>query len=192
MLDLLITHANLPDGRTDIDIAIRDGRIVEVAPHIAAQAQTVINAAGQLVTPPFVDAHFHMDALIEIKAFAFIDALRDVGRLLVVGHHHAAALVIKADIGIGITDALDGFARHLCVIDARTGGDLAGEYDKAGVCQRFGGNAAIFVLRENGIKHGIGNGIRNFIGMAFGNGFGGKQEITHGMGLIGLVDLASL
>ena len=64
MLDLLVTHANLPDGRTDVDIAVRDGRIVEVAPRIAAQARTTIDAAGQLVTPPFVDAHFHMDATL--------------------------------------------------------------------------------------------------------------------------------
>ena len=64
MLDLLVTHANLPDGSTDIDIAIRDGRIVEVAPRIAGPAHSTIDAAGQLVTPPFVDAHFHMDATL--------------------------------------------------------------------------------------------------------------------------------
>ena len=67
MLDLLVTHANLPDGRTDVDIAVRDGRIVEVAPRIAAQARTTIDAAGQLVTPPFVDAHFHMDATLSYE-----------------------------------------------------------------------------------------------------------------------------
>ncbi len=64
MLDLLITHANLPDGRADVDIAIRDGRIVEVAPRITGPAHATIDAAGQLVTPPFVDAHFHMDATL--------------------------------------------------------------------------------------------------------------------------------
>jgi cytosine deaminase len=64
MLDLLVTHATLPDGRSDIDIAVRDGRIVEVAPAIAAPAARSLDAAGQLVTPPFVDAHFHMDATL--------------------------------------------------------------------------------------------------------------------------------
>jgi cytosine deaminase len=64
MLDLLVTHATLPDGRRDIDIAVRDGRIVEVAPAIAAPAARTLDAAGQLVTPPFVDAHFHMDATL--------------------------------------------------------------------------------------------------------------------------------
>ena len=39
MLDLLIRNATLPDGRTGIDIAIRDGRIAEVAPGIEAPAR---------------------------------------------------------------------------------------------------------------------------------------------------------
>ena len=64
MLDLLINNANLPDGRTGVDIAIQTGRIVEVAAHIAGAARETIDAAGQLISPPFVDAHFHMDATL--------------------------------------------------------------------------------------------------------------------------------
>ena len=64
MLDLLVRNAALPDGRAGQDIAVRDGRIVEVAPGIAAQAAVTLDAGGQLVSPPFVDAHFHMDATL--------------------------------------------------------------------------------------------------------------------------------
>ena len=64
MLDLLVTHANLPDGRTDHSLAVRDGRIVEVAPRIDAQAHETIDAGGMLLTPHFVDPHFHMDATL--------------------------------------------------------------------------------------------------------------------------------
>ena len=64
MLDLLITNANLPDGRTGQSIAVRDGQIVEVSPSITADATQTIDAAGMLVSPPFVDAHFHMDATL--------------------------------------------------------------------------------------------------------------------------------
>ena len=35
MLDLIIRNANLPDGRSGIDIAVRADKIVEVAPRIA-------------------------------------------------------------------------------------------------------------------------------------------------------------
>ena len=65
MLDLLVTHANLPDGRAGMCIAVQRGRIVEVAPHIdTASAHEIVDAAGQLVTPHFVDPHFHMDATL--------------------------------------------------------------------------------------------------------------------------------
>jgi cytosine deaminase len=64
MLDLLITHASLPDGRTDMSIAVQGGRIVEVHPGLQAEAARTLDAQGMLVSPPFVDAHFHMDATL--------------------------------------------------------------------------------------------------------------------------------
>jgi cytosine deaminase len=66
MLDLILRGANLPDGREGQDIAIADGRIAEVAPRIEAKAAREIDARGRLVTPPFVDAHFHMDSTLSL------------------------------------------------------------------------------------------------------------------------------
>jgi cytosine deaminase len=63
-MDLIVRNATLPDGRNGIDIAIEDGRIVDVAPALQASAAQEIDAGGDLVTPPFVDAHFHMDATL--------------------------------------------------------------------------------------------------------------------------------
>ncbi|MCD9119827.1 MULTISPECIES: amidohydrolase family protein [Cupriavidus] len=64
MLDLIVRDCNLPDGRTGIDIGIAGGRIVAVEPALPAQAAEQIDAAGQLVSPPFVDAHFHLDSTL--------------------------------------------------------------------------------------------------------------------------------
>jgi cytosine/creatinine deaminase len=64
MADLLITNATLPDGRTGIDVLVAGGRIVNVSPRINAAAAQTIDAKGHLLTPPFVDAHFHMDAAL--------------------------------------------------------------------------------------------------------------------------------
>jgi cytosine deaminase len=64
MLDLLIQNATLPDGRTDMSIAVRDGTIVEVRAGLVAPAHELIDAQGFLLSPPFVDAHFHMDATL--------------------------------------------------------------------------------------------------------------------------------
>ena len=64
MLDLLLRNANLPDGRKGIDIAIRKGRIVEVAHGIEGDAAEVMELDNWLVTPPFIDPHFHIDATL--------------------------------------------------------------------------------------------------------------------------------
>ena len=65
MLDLLIHHASLPDGRQGMSVAVRDGKIVEVVPGpIAAQAHQTVDAQGLLLSPPFCDPHFHMDATL--------------------------------------------------------------------------------------------------------------------------------
>jgi cytosine deaminase len=69
MFDLLIRHATLPDGRTDIDVAVRGDRIAAVEPHptlAGAAAGREIDAAGLLLSPPFVDAHFHLDATLSL------------------------------------------------------------------------------------------------------------------------------
>ena len=62
MLDLVIRNANLADGREGIDIAIDNGRIVDVGPGLEVQAGRKIDASDRLVTPPFVDSHFHLDS----------------------------------------------------------------------------------------------------------------------------------
>ena len=64
MLDLLVKNATLPDGRTAMSIAVRAGKIVEVAPGLDLPAHEVVDARGLLLSPPFVDPHFHMDACL--------------------------------------------------------------------------------------------------------------------------------
>ncbi|HEU0222846.1 MAG TPA: amidohydrolase family protein [Paracoccaceae bacterium] len=63
MLDLLIKNATLRDG-APADIAIEGPRIAAIAPAIDARAARIIDAEGRLVTAPFVDPHFHMDATL--------------------------------------------------------------------------------------------------------------------------------
>ena len=63
-MDLVIRNASLPDGRRQIDIAIEKGRIAAVGPALPVRAAREIDAGGDLVTPPFVDAHFHLDATL--------------------------------------------------------------------------------------------------------------------------------
>ncbi len=64
--DLIIRRANLPSGERGVDILIQDGLIAEMGPAIEAAAREEIDATGRLVTPPFIDCHFHMDATLSL------------------------------------------------------------------------------------------------------------------------------
>tara|TARA_R110002049_G_scaffold23781_3_gene84467 strand:+ start:76635 stop:77915 length:1281 start_codon:yes stop_codon:yes gene_type:complete len=63
MFDLIVKGGTLPDGRTT-DLGITGRRITAIEDLSAAEAGEVIDATGDLVSPPFVDPHFHMDATL--------------------------------------------------------------------------------------------------------------------------------
>ncbi|TFW16360.1 amidohydrolase family protein [Duganella callida] len=63
-MDVVIRNATLADGRRGIDVAIADGRIAAVGARLPLRAARDIDAEGDLLTAPFVDAHFHMDATL--------------------------------------------------------------------------------------------------------------------------------
>ena len=66
MFDLIAKNAMLPDGQTGMDIACKDGKIAAIEAGITAEAKDVIDAGGNLVSPPFIDPHFHMDATLSL------------------------------------------------------------------------------------------------------------------------------
>lgn len=61
----LFRDVSLCDGRSAIDVLVQQGRIAAIGPALAApEGAEVVAADGQLLSPPFVDAHFHMDATL--------------------------------------------------------------------------------------------------------------------------------
>ena len=65
MSDLIVRNVALPDGRAGLDLLALDGRIAAVGPALAApEGITCLDGQGQLLAPPFVDAHFHLDATL--------------------------------------------------------------------------------------------------------------------------------
>ncbi|MDA0267366.1 MAG: cytosine deaminase [Cyanobacteria bacterium] len=47
-----------------VDIAIADGKIQAIAPHLNITAETELDLAGRLVSPPFVESHIHLDSAL--------------------------------------------------------------------------------------------------------------------------------
>jgi cytosine deaminase len=63
MIDILLKGGTLTDGRV-MDVAIIGDRIADIAPRIEGEARETVDVAGLMVSPPFVDPHFHMDATL--------------------------------------------------------------------------------------------------------------------------------
>ncbi|HLZ80666.1 MAG TPA: cytosine deaminase [Ktedonobacteraceae bacterium] len=65
--DIIIHNAQLHRHSGLIDIAIKDGRFARIAHQLSADGATrEIGAAGRLVSPPFIDAHVHLDAVLTV------------------------------------------------------------------------------------------------------------------------------
>ncbi len=108
--------------------------------------------------------------------FGLVDALGDIGRLLVDGHHHATGLAVEA-VGLGVvTDPGDRLTHHRWDVDVCRGGDLAGHDGQTGRHHGLAGDAAVGILLEEGVEDGIGNLIGHLVRMAFGHRFRGESK----------------
>lgn len=64
--DFIIRHAQLHRRSGVVDIAVQNGHFAKIAPMIVESATREIDAAGRLVSPPFIDAHVHLDAVLTV------------------------------------------------------------------------------------------------------------------------------
>ena len=62
--DLVIRQVNLPNGEKNIDVAVQAGKIVAIETALQGTGRQEVEGSGKLLAPPFVDAHFHMDATL--------------------------------------------------------------------------------------------------------------------------------
>jgi cytosine deaminase len=65
--DLMIRHAQLHRRDGLVDIAVNGGQFARIANELSsASAIHEIDVAGRLVSPPFIDAHVHLDAVLTV------------------------------------------------------------------------------------------------------------------------------
>ncbi|WP_169567632.1 amidohydrolase family protein [Sneathiella limimaris] len=65
MFDLIVRNARCAGiSNIAMDIAVKDGKIMAIEPSVDAKAAEEFDAEGFLVSSPFVDSHFHMDATL--------------------------------------------------------------------------------------------------------------------------------
>src|SRR4051812_4975858 len=112
--DLVIAGGTLIDGsgRPGVlqDVAIKDGRIAAVGRLQRSQAAQVIDAAGLVVAPGFIDVHTHADDLVDHPAAA--NFVRMGVTTIVAGNCGSSAL----DVG----GALNALREHPAAINFAT------------------------------------------------------------------------
>jgi len=61
---LILRQCRLLGQSSLVDLAIRDGAIHAVAPHLEELAEQELAISGRLVSPPFVESHIHLDSAL--------------------------------------------------------------------------------------------------------------------------------
>ena len=124
-LDLLIRNATLPDGRSGLDIAARHRKIVAVEPRVEADARETIDARGRLVSPPFVDCHFHLDATLSLglprlnMSGTLLEGIALWGELKPLLTHEAVAERALRYCDLAVSRGLLAIRTHVDVCDDR-------------------------------------------------------------------------
>ena len=119
-----------------------------------------------------------------------IHALGDVVRLIGDDGVNENLLGVKNVVIVDVTDLAHGIAHDLIdrndvfqMLALRQIGDrdLAADDDDVALGVGLAGDAALAILPQAGVEDGVGNGVANFIRMAFAHGFGSKNETSkHG------------
>ena len=112
-------------------------------------------------------------------AFGFlcVNALRDVLALLGdrFGDDHLVG--VENVVVVDVADFPDGLTHDLFEIEFGVRRDFTGEHHHVALDQRFAGHTAFFVLGQARVEHGVGNGVADFVGVAFANRLGGKDIV---------------
>src|SRR6202162_1077 len=124
-MDLIFRHANLPDGRANIDVGIEGQTVAAVAENLPATAPTEVDAKGKLLSPPFVDAHFHLDAALSLglprlnRSGTLLEGIALWGELKPQLTQEAVAARAMAYCDMAVAQGLLAIRSHVDVCDDR-------------------------------------------------------------------------
>src|SRR6202049_900846 len=102
--DLLIKNGRISDGSGGPsfrgDVAIKDGKIVEIG-KLSGPAARTVDAAGQVVAPGFIDNHCHYDAQVTWDPLCTFSC------------NHGATTVIIGNCSLALAPVRPGAAERL-------------------------------------------------------------------------------
>src|SRR5512140_1009883 len=89
---------------------------------------------------------------------------------------------MKHVIVIGVADLANGLAGDRAEVQIGFGGDFAADDDQVAFGVGLASNAAVGILGQAGVQHGVRDGIADFVRVAFADGLGRKDVVfAHGI-----------
>ena len=124
-IDLLVTNARLPDSSQETSILCVDGRIADIGPGLSALAAKTLDARGYLVSPPFIDSHFHMDATLSLglprlnRSGTLLEGIALWGELKPLLTHDAVIERALRYVDLAVSQGIGAIRTHVDVCDDR-------------------------------------------------------------------------
>src|SRR5215218_691061 len=108
-----------------------------------------------------------------------VDALGDVGRLLVDRRDHRARVTVESVRRVRVADPSNRVPDQARDVEVRVRADLAGDDGHAGRAHALARDAAVRVLLEHAVQDGIADLVAHLVGMALGDRLRGEHEPAH-------------
>jgi hypothetical protein len=124
------------------------------------------------------DVHFIVVGGVGARLVGLVDALGDVGRLLVDRVDDRARIGAEAEVGVGVADLADRLAGDLLDVDVRRRGDLARHDHEARVHERLAGHAPVRIVAHDRVEDAVGDLVGDLVRVALGDGLGREQELV--------------
>ena len=105
-----------------------------------------------------------------------VDALRDVGRLLVDRDDDAAGLVVEPVLRARVADLGDPLAHDRADVDVRVRRDLSRDDDEPGRDERLAGDATMRIVGEDRVENGVRDLIGDLVGVTLGHRLRRERE----------------
>jgi hypothetical protein len=116
--------------------------------------------------------------LAALRLKRLVDALGDVGRLLVERHHHTACLGVEAEGLVPVADLRDPVPRETRDVDVRLGRDLTRDDDEPRRDERLAGNAPVRIVLEDGVENAVRDLVGDLVRVPFRDRLRREQELA--------------
>ncbi|MDL2217667.1 dihydropyrimidinase [Christensenellaceae bacterium OttesenSCG-928-M15] len=130
-------------GKTQADVLVEDGAIVEVKADISPVGADIIDAAGCYVFPGFIDPHTHFD--LDLSTMSTADDFQTGSRAAILGGTTTIVDFATQERGMTLNAALDKWHKKARVSNCNYGFHMAlSEWNEA-LCNEMGDMAALGV-----------------------------------------------